>query len=186
MYGTHCKYFSLIPQLVSNNNLALLRCGYMCVGTLVHISRHLGKTSNNNNKRCQLCIRCTLCRVCFHQVLHWISGLWPLLYYSFLHPTLPLVFYSTSLLPLSYYTMSILCLISLVISLLAPVCLCSQHDFQCMLSFGFIDTRVLDLARHLALASPHAGEFWLPWILMSRTQNLELVDSPALLLIRDA
>ena len=39
MYGTHCKHCSLIPPLVSNNNLALLRFGYMCAGTLVHISR---------------------------------------------------------------------------------------------------------------------------------------------------
>jgi len=37
MYGTHCKHCPLIPPLASNNNLALLRCGYMCVGTLVHI-----------------------------------------------------------------------------------------------------------------------------------------------------
>jgi len=128
MYETHCKHCSLIPPLVSNNNLTLLRCGYMCAGRLVHISRHLGRTSNNN-KRCQLIIGCMLCRVYFHRVLHRVSGLWPLLYYSCLYPALPLVFYSTSLLLLSYYTMSVLCLISLVISLLAPVCLCSRHDF---------------------------------------------------------
>jgi len=57
MYGTHYKHCSLIPPLVSNNKLALLRCGYMCAGTLVHISRHLGRTSNYN-KRCQTYIRC--------------------------------------------------------------------------------------------------------------------------------
>jgi len=57
MYGTHCKHCSLIPPLVSNNNLALLRCGYMCAGTVVHILRHLGRMSNNN-KRCQLIIHC--------------------------------------------------------------------------------------------------------------------------------
>ena len=46
---------SLIPPLVSNNNIALLRCGYMCAGTLVDISRHLARMSNNNiNKRFQL------------------------------------------------------------------------------------------------------------------------------------
>ena len=60
IYGTYCNHCSLTPPLVSNNNLALLRCGYSAE-TLVHISRHLGKTSNNNNKRCQLCIRCMLC-----------------------------------------------------------------------------------------------------------------------------
>jgi len=57
MYRTHCKHYSLIPPLVSNNNLALLRCEYMCVGTLVYIPRHLSKISNNN-KRCQLIIHC--------------------------------------------------------------------------------------------------------------------------------
>ena len=66
MHGTHCEHCSLIPPLVSNNSLALLRCGYMYAGTLVHISRHLGKTSNNNsNKRCQLCIRCILVEFAF-------------------------------------------------------------------------------------------------------------------------
>jgi len=132
MYGTHSKYCSLIPPLVSNNSRALLRCRYMCAGTLVHISEHLSKMSNNNNKRCQLCIPCMLCRVHFHRVLHWISCLWPLLYYSCLNLALPLVFYSISFLPLSYYTMSISCLISLAIYLLASVCLCSRHSFQCM------------------------------------------------------
>ena len=105
----------------------------MCVETQVHLSRHLGKTSNNNNnKRCQLWIRCMLCRVCFHRGLHQISSLWPLLYYNCLHPTLLLVFYSTSLLLLSYYTMNISCLVSLAIYLPASVCLCSRHNFQCI------------------------------------------------------
>ena len=57
--------------------------------------------------------------------------LW-LLYYTCLHPALPLVFYSTSLLLLSYHTMSSSCLISIVVYLLAPACLCSRHGFQCM------------------------------------------------------
>ena len=47
MHGTHCKHSSLIPPLVSNNNLALLGYGSMCAGTLVHIARYQGKTSNN-------------------------------------------------------------------------------------------------------------------------------------------
>jgi len=52
-----------------------------------------------------------------------------------LHPALPLVFYSTSLLLLSYYTMCIFYLISLAIYLHALVCLCSRHNFQCMFIF---------------------------------------------------
>ena len=47
-------------MLVSNNNLTLLRCGYMCAGTLVHIPRHLSRTSYNN-KRYQLIIRYVFC-----------------------------------------------------------------------------------------------------------------------------
>ena len=57
----------------------------------------------------------------------------------------------------------------------------ASHDtvFNVCLWFGFIDIRVLIFARHLTLASPLAGEFWLPWILRSRSQRLELVDSPS-------
>jgi len=64
--------------------------------------------------------------------LHQISDLWSLFYFSCLHPVLPLVFYSTSLLLLSYHTMSIPYLISLALYLLAPVRLCPRHDFQYM------------------------------------------------------
>ena len=60
IHGTHCKHCSFIPLLVFNNNLALLRCGYMCAGTLVHICKHLSRESNNN-KRCQLIICCVFC-----------------------------------------------------------------------------------------------------------------------------
>jgi len=130
MYGTHCKYCSLIPPLVSNNNLALLRCGYMWVGTLVHISRHLGKTSNNNNKRCQLYIYCMLAEFASTRFYFRFLVLWSLWYYSCLHPALSLVLHSTSLLLLSNHTMSISYLISLAIYLLAFVCLCSWHGFQ--------------------------------------------------------
>ena len=54
------------------------------------------------------------------------------------------------------------------------------HDtiFKACLWFGFIDTCVFIYARHLALTLSLAGEFWLPWILMSRFWRLELVDSP--------
>jgi len=34
--------------LVSNNSLDLLRCGCMCAGTLLHIPRHMGTSSNKN------------------------------------------------------------------------------------------------------------------------------------------
>jgi len=35
----------------------------MCAETLVHIPRHLSRTGNNNNKRCQLIIRCVFCNL---------------------------------------------------------------------------------------------------------------------------
>jgi len=171
MHGTQWKHCSLIPPLVFNNNLALLKCGYMCAGKLVHISRHLSRMSNNNNKGYQLCIRCMLCWVCFHQILHRIFSLWPLLYYSCLHPPLLLVFYSTSLLLLSYHTMSIPCLIHLLYIYLLLYAYAHDTVFNACLWFGFIDARALDLARHLALVSPLAGVLT-PLILMSRSQSL--------------
>jgi len=48
MYGTHCKHSSLIPPLISSNSLDLLRCGCMCARMLLHIPRHMGRTSNKN------------------------------------------------------------------------------------------------------------------------------------------
>jgi len=121
---------------------------------------------------------CMLCRVWFHRVLHQISSLWPLLYYTCLHPAFPLVFYSTSFLSLSYYTMSSPRLILLVISVLLLYACAHDTVFDACLWFRFIDTRVLIYARHLASASPLTGEFWLPWIFMSRSWSLELGDSP--------
>ena len=59
-HRTHCKHNSWVLSSVSNNNLVLLKCQYMCVGTLVHIPRHLDRMSNNN-KRCQLIICCLFC-----------------------------------------------------------------------------------------------------------------------------
>ena len=106
------------------------------------------------------------------------SILW-LLYYTCSCPAFPLIFYSTSLLLLPYHTMSSSCLISLAIHLLSHVCLCSRHDFQCMFIIRIYRYKSVIYARHLALASPLAGEFWLPWILMSRSRSLELVDSPS-------
>ena len=54
------------------------------------------------------------------------------------------------------------------------------HDtiFNACLWFRFIDTRVLIPARHLTFTTPLVGEFWLPRILMFRSQSLELIVSP--------
>ena len=158
MYGTYCKHCSLIPPLVFNNNLTLLRCGYMCVGTLVHISRHLGKTSNNNNKRCQLWIHCMLCHICLYRVLLRIFGFMIIILYMFISCLL-LVFYPACLLLLSDHIMSLPYLMSFAVYLLAPTCLCSRHGFQCMIMIRFYRYSVLIFARHLAFASPLAGEF---------------------------
>ena len=66
--------------------------------------------------------------------------------------------------------MSIPNLISLVIYIYLLLYVC-PHDtvFNACLWFKFIDTLVLIFVRHLALASPLVGEFWLLWILMSRS-----------------
>ena len=129
MYGTHCKHCSLIPPLVSNNNLTLLRCGYMCAGMLVHICRHLSRTSNNNNKRCQLWIRSMPCHVCLYQILLRIFSFIIIILYLLVFCLL-FVLYSTCLLLLSDYSMSLPCLISIVVYLLAPACLCLRHGFH--------------------------------------------------------
>ena len=147
----------------------------MYVGTLVYIPRHLSKKSNNNNKRCQLYI--VACFAEFASIgFHFgFPVLWSFLYYSCLHSALPLVFYSTSLFVLSYHTMSIpyLILLAIYIYLLLYAC---PHDtvFNAYLWFRFIDTRVLIFARHLALASPLTGEFWLLWILLSKSWSWSL------------
>ena len=63
-------------------------------------------------------------------------------------PALIVLYHACSLLVITY------------ISLPALVCLYSQHGFQYMLFwFGYIDTRVLILARHLAYTIPLTGEF---------------------------
>ena len=58
VYGTTIRS-SISSPSISNNNLALLGYGSMCVRTLVHIARYQSKTSNNNN-RFQLLILVTL------------------------------------------------------------------------------------------------------------------------------
>jgi len=101
-----------------------------------------------------------------------------LLYYIHLYSSLPLVFYSTSLFFLSFYTMHVSCVISFTISLPAPVCLCSRHDFQCMLFwFEFIDIHVLIPAWHLAFAIPFIWMFLSSLDPHVQISELELVDS---------
>jgi len=143
--GNYYKYeLSVLHQLPITNltylymDVCVLRC------TPGHIPRYMGKT-NNNNKRCQLWIHCMLCRVCFHRILHQISSLWPLLYYSCLHLAFPLVFYPTSLLPLSYYTISIPYLTSLAI-----------YTYSCMLvltTWFSMHVYESDLSIHVCLST---------------------------------
>jgi len=94
-----------------------------------------------------------------------------------------LLYHSCSIPPVTYSRLIISCVFPtwyhlLYIYLLLYAC---AHDtvFNACLWFRFIDTHVFIFVRHLALASPLAGEFWLPWILMSRSQSLERVDSPS-------
>jgi len=150
----------------------------MCAGTLVHISRHLGKMSNNNKKRCQLCIHCMLCRVCFHHILDQIFSLWP--YYIITVCILPN--HSCSISPVSYSSLIIQWVFPawyylLYIYLLLYACTHSTV-FNACLWFKFIDTRVFIYPRHLELVSPLVKEFWLPWILMSRLEAWSLWIPP--------
>jgi len=119
------------------------------------------------------------CCVCFHRVLHripvydhyYIITAYILLYHLCSTPS---VFCSYLIIPWVFPAWYQL----LYIYLLLHAC---AHDtvFNTCLWFGFIDTHVLIYARCLAFASPLAGEFWLPWILMSRSWSLERVDSPS-------
>jgi len=129
--GMHEAHYSSIPLLVFNNNLTLLRCGYMCAGTLVHISRHLGRTSNNN-KRCQLYI---LFLVCFHRVLHQISSITTYI-------LLPLVLHQSPALIMLCYACSLLDITSYLST--TPVCMCSRHDFN--------HVYIWDLSIHVCLS----------------------------------
>jgi len=49
MHVTYCKHNSLVLSSVFNYNLSLLLHGCMCVETLRHIPRYMGRMSNNNN-----------------------------------------------------------------------------------------------------------------------------------------
>ena len=103
-----------------------------------------------------------------------------LLYYIRLHPSLPLVFYSSSLLLLSY----IPCMFPVWYHLLPLYLLLYVCTYDTVFNTCSID---LDLSIHVCL-SLHAtwrslhhplGSFWLPWILMSKSWSLELVDAPS-------
>jgi len=83
-------------------------------------------------------------------------------YYTCSHPILPLVFHFSSLMFLSYHTMSTSCLI------------CSRHGFS--MHIYDLDLLILMCLSMLAtwLSHHHSpGEFWLLWILMSRSRSLD-------------
>jgi len=118
---------------------------------------------------------CMLYQVYFHRVLHQISGLLPLLYYSCLHPAIPLVFYSATLLPLSYYTMSIPAWYHLL-SLSCSACLCSRYGFQCIFMIQIyrytcaylctpLGISITTCWGVLTLLDPHIQGSWSLWIL---------------------
>ena len=101
----------------------------MCAETLIHMSRYLGKTSNNNNKRCQLWIYSMPCHVCLYRILIRIFGFMIIILYLFISCLL-LVFYPACLLLLSDHTMSLPYLLSIAVYLLAPACLWLRHGFH--------------------------------------------------------
>ena len=62
-------------------------------------------------------------------------------------------------------------------SLPTHVCPSSRHDFQYMLFDSDLSMHVC-LSMHTTWPSlHHFGEFWLPWIRMSRSRSLKLMDS---------
>ena len=68
MHGTHRKHNPLVSSSLFNNNLSLLIYGCMCVGTLGHIPRYMGRMSNNNkmlinNSSCCFAIRDVYTRI---------------------------------------------------------------------------------------------------------------------------
>jgi len=102
MHGTHCKHWSLITPLVSNNSLDLLRCECMCAETLLHIptpwvGRIIRINIKNGNKRF-ICVKslssvyafvaCVLCLYTRHNFWCLLSNLDLSIHmYLFLHAT---------------------------------------------------------------------------------------------------
>ena len=78
MHGTHCKHNPLISSLVSNNNLSLLIYGCMCVGTLGHIHRYMGRMCNNNYNK--MLINNLLCCFAIWVVYTRITVTWDIRY----------------------------------------------------------------------------------------------------------
>ena len=160
MYETHSKRCSLIPPLVSNNNLALLRCGYMCAGILDHISRHCVRqviiiVIKDANYVSIVCLSSLLSSV-LHRIPvfdhYYIITAYILLYHLCSTPS---VSYSYFIIPWVFPAWYQL----LYIYLLLHAC---AHNtvFNVCLWFRFIDTRMLIYARHLVFASPLAlGSF---------------------------
>ena len=152
-------------------NVCALRC------TPGHIPRYMGRTSDNN-KRCHyvpvVCYAAFASNVFYIRFsvydLYYIITAYILLYHSC---SIPPVSCSQLIIPYVFFAWYHLLNIYLLLYAWAYGMI-----FNACLWFEFIDTRVFIYARHLILASPLAGEFWLPWILMSRSQSLELGDSP--------
>jgi len=106
---------------------------------------------------------CTTSFAVFALIRFYFRFLVLLLYHICLHPDLPLVFYSTSLLFLSYYIMHAPCFISLTISacFYMPV-LTTQFFITC--SFDSDLSIHVCFSMHATWHSPYhlLGSFWLP------------------------
>ena len=137
------SHSTIAESQASNSSIEKEAFTYMASTHEEMARRFEQQAHNNNNKRCQLCICCMLCRVRFHRVLHWISGLWLLLYYSCY--ILPYHLYSISPVSCSYLIIPWVFPVwyhLLSIYLLLYVCV-HNTIFNACLWFEFIDTRVL-------------------------------------------
>ena len=56
----------------------------MCARTLVHIPRYMGRTSNNNSKRCQLWVHSMFCHVSLYRALLRIFSFMIIILYMFI------------------------------------------------------------------------------------------------------
>ena len=88
-----------------------------------------------------------------------------------------LLYLSPRYLLLSSYIMHVPSLISITVSLLAPACLCSCHSFQCIFMTQIYSYTYAYLCTPPGIRITTRWEFWLFWILISRSRCLELVDS---------
>ena len=135
----------------------------------------MGRTSNNNKNANYESV------VCFAQYAFFGTSDFRFMIISILYLLTScfitcILFHQSPALILLYHVYSLLdvtCYISLF-----PVCMYSQYDFLGMFMIQ-IYRYTCAYARHLAFAWSLAGEFWLLWILMSRSQSLQCVDSPS-------